>query len=127
MSKNHVIVKLDDFTRQFLVTALWAETDNKTPQGGEPLENNHSLTDFSLDTLKSLIADCEAFQEQNAADMAGVPAGQAGHDFWLTRNHHGAGFWDGDYPKEIGKRLTDAAHAFGEVHLYVHRSLVRAD
>ena len=36
-----------------------------------------------------------------------------GHDFWLTRNRHGAGFWDRGYPEAIGKALTDAAHAEG--------------
>ena len=134
MNKNQIIAGLDGFTRQFLATALWSETDNKTPQGGDPLENNYSLTDFALDTLKRLIADCKRFQKGNAADLeAGCQAnarcneGQAGHDFWLTRDHHGAGFWDGDWPKDIGERLTAASDKFGEVHLYVHRGLVRAD
>lgn len=36
-------------------------------------------------------------------------------DFYLTRNGHGAGFWDGDYPDEVGRKLTDIAHGFGEV------------
>ncbi len=39
---------------------------------------------------------------------------QIGHDLWLTRNRHGAGFWDGDYPDDLGQALTDAAHAMGE-------------
>lgn len=42
---------------------------------------------------------------------------QAGHDFWLTRNHHGAGFWDGDYPEPEGTELTKLSHSFGEVWL----------
>ena len=42
----------------------------------------------------------------------------AGHDFWLTRNGHGAGFWDRGLG-EAGKKLTDAAHAFGECNLYL--------
>jgi hypothetical protein len=41
------------------------------------------------------------------------------HDFWLTRNHHGAGFWDGDYPEPLGKQLTELAHSYGECELYV--------
>jgi hypothetical protein len=40
------------------------------------------------------------------------------HDFWLTRNHHGAGFWDGDYGK-YGDKLTAIAQTFSEVDLYV--------
>lgn len=45
---------------------------------------------------------------------------QAGHDFWLTRNRHGAGFWEVSYwPKEVGDVLTKTAHEFGEISLYV--------
>lgn len=39
---------------------------------------------------------------------------QAGHDFWLTRNRHGAGFWDDGWPEDAEKTLTDLAHSFGE-------------
>ena len=43
---------------------------------------------------------------------------QAGHDFWLTRNRHGAGFWDRGLG-ERGQRLTDAAHVYGESYLSI--------
>lgn len=43
---------------------------------------------------------------------------QHGGDFALTRNRHGAGFWDRGYG-EVGDRLTEAAHAFGEAWLIV--------
>lgn len=38
---------------------------------------------------------------------------QHGHDFALTRNGHGAGFWDRGYGA-VGDRLTEAAQAYGE-------------
>jgi hypothetical protein len=41
---------------------------------------------------------------------------QAGHDFWLTRNHHGAGFWDRGLGK-VGDELTKNAHPYGDAHL----------
>ena len=44
---------------------------------------------------------------------------RVGHDLWLTQNRHGAGFWDGDWPEEIGERLTEISKKFGECHLYV--------
>lgn len=44
--------------------------------------------------------------------------GSAGHDFWLTRVGHGAGFWDGDWPIH-GDALTEICKKFGEVDLYV--------
>jgi len=41
-----------------------------------------------------------------------------GEDFALTRNRHGAGFWGRGYG-EVGDRLTEAAHAFGEALVIV--------
>jgi hypothetical protein len=52
--------------------------------------------------------------EENEYDLATI-----GHDLWLTRNWHGSGFWDGDYPQPLGDQLTDIAHSMGEQLLYV--------
>jgi hypothetical protein len=43
----------------------------------------------------------------------------AGHAFWLTRNGHGAGFWDGDWPEPHASALDEASKAFGSFDLYV--------
>jgi len=123
---NAVARKLDDFTRAYLECALWAETDNSTPQGGEPLDRNFDLTDFAPEALEKAIDDCRRFQEDNGealgeadyshphyTDMA-----MAGHGFWLTRNGHGAGFWDRELG-DVGDRLTEAAKHFGECYVYV--------
>ncbi len=68
-----------------------------------------------------MAADCAKFISENDTLLhdGGKEPDQAGHDFWLTRNGHGAGFWDGDWPEEIGKKLTAAAKKFGETDLYV--------
>lgn len=49
-------------------------------------------------------------------EAAGVDPTQAGHDFWLTRNGHGAGFWDRPkiYGEELADQLTRASIACGE-------------
>lgn len=123
--------QLDAFTRAYAEAALWSSTDNADDSGGEPLDANYGIEDIAEETLAQMIEDCEAFQRDNAADIALGHGGQgesgesftaterAGHDFWLTRNHHGAGFWDGDWPEDVGKRLTDASHAYGSVDLIV--------
>ena len=74
--------------------------------------------EFAPETRNQAEEDCLAFLEAHKQDI-GERYVQAGHDFWLTRNHHGAGFWDGDWPKEIGARLTEAAHKWGEVDSYI--------
>ena len=42
---------------------------------------------------------------------------QLGMDIWLTRNGHGAGFFDHQYENE--KALTNAAHQIREVDMYL--------
>ena len=39
------------------------------------------------------------------------------HDYWLTRNRHGAGFWDRGLG-DLGDRLTELAHNDGEYHVW---------
>lgn len=119
--------ELDEFTAAYAEAALWSSTDDNE----DPLDANYSFDDIDPDTMRKMRADCARFQQENAADIAAGPvegaagsdeygpAARAGHDFWLTRNGHGAGFWDGDWPEAAATRLTDAAHAFGEVNLYV--------
>lgn len=43
---------------------------------------------------------------------------QHGHDFSLTRNGHGAGFWDRGYG-ESGELLSKACKPYGSVDVYV--------
>jgi len=41
------------------------------------------------------------------------------HDFILTRNRHGSGFWDGDWVAPWGDQLTVLAQSFGELETYL--------
>lgn len=109
---------LERFIRAYIEAALFSSTDNSDDSGGEPLDNNYSRGDLDASALKRIRADCTAFFLANLQDFNGRFE-QAGHDFWLTRNGHGAGFWDGDWPEEVGERLTKASEAFGECDIYV--------
>ena len=50
-----------------------------------------------------------------------VDMGHVAHDFFLTRCHHGCGFWDDEkrYGKRNSEKLTEISHSFGEIELYV--------
>ena len=113
--------KLDDFTTAYLECALWSSTDDATESGGCPLDDNYGIEDISEESIAGAIADCSDFQEANAANLSETDSSdeQNGHDFWLTRNGHGTGFWDRGYADGLGARLTDAAHVYGSVYLYV--------
>lgn len=106
----------DTFFDAYVTAALWSSTDDHD----RPLDESYDRDDIDAGTLAQMRADCAAFQETHAADLAQAgDDAQNGHDFWLTRNRHGAGFWDRGYPDAIGRRLTDAAHVYGEVNLYI--------
>ena len=64
------------------------------------------------------IIDCLAFYSRIDCYLPtdDVKIAAAGHDFWLTRNGHGAGFWDGDWPAFQGEMFTNISKSFGEVH-----------
>lgn len=101
----------DAFFKAYVECALWSSTDDD----GEPLDGH----EVAPDALKSMREDCEDFCQANKEllDKAGDDS-QNGHDFWLTRNGHGAGFWDRGYGK-TGARLTEASKVYGSVTLYV--------
>jgi len=105
---------MDKFTKAYIECALWASQDDS----GEPLDSNYSINDIAPDTLASMTEDCKDFQDANAELMEGLDPEQCGHDFWLTRNGHGAGFWDRGLG-EIGEKLTDQAQAYVGCDLYV--------
>lgn len=104
---------MDNFTTGYATCALWSSTDDN----GEPLDKDYDIDDISPTTLKQMIVDCADFQTANAELLAEIDPGQAGHDFWLTRNHHGVGFWDRGLGV-VGEQLTKAAHEYCGVDLY---------
>jgi len=94
------------------------------------MDSEYSMADIAAATLRVMIADCDAFQAAMAEYITDdcnclVHTSQwtaselAGHDFWLTRNRHGAGFWDGDWTDAADAAMTAYSHAAGEQSLYV--------
>lgn len=124
-NKQALIDSLDAFTKHYIVCMLWAETDNSTPSGGHPLDDNYDINDLTIDALKECKKDCEAFQRDNAELLKQAGNDEYnGHDFWLTRNGHGAGFWDRGYDKDIGDKLTQACKTYGTVNPMVYRKKI---
>lgn len=119
--------EVDLFTQHFIIAALWATSDESDPNGGEPLDSNYDEEDLSDEALQRIKKECQRFQRDNAVDLTPencltkVPyIEQAGHDFFLTRNGHGSGFWErSDWKEEAGARLTASAKKFGELNIYV--------
>ncbi len=111
------VADLDRFTAQYIETALWSSTYG---EDDTPMDDTYDIPHFSIEAIETIKADCARFQSENSKTIDQCEDTETcGHDFWLTRNRHGAGFWDGDYPEEIGEALTEASHRFGESNLYI--------
>lgn len=111
-------MKLTDYEQDYFTTALWVETSDK----GEPLDSNYSFDDLAPETVERARKDITEFVneiERLGLDTSDHDSGQIMHDFWLTRNGHGAGFWDGDYEEKLGEALTKLSKKFGYIHVYV--------
>jgi hypothetical protein len=111
----------DKFFRAYVECALWSSHD--WDDDCDALDANYRPEDIEAQSLAKMYADCADFWKANREDLQDIDSDDAGHNFWLTRNRHGAGFWDmglGD----IGQRLTDAAHVYGESDLYVSNGKV---
>lgn len=111
---------LDQFVAAYVECALWSSIDyvedDDKGERGEPLDANYGPDDVA--NMDDVRAECAAFIADQAANLEGLDAGQCGHDFWLTRCHHGAGFWDRGLG-ELGDRLTAACRPYGEGNAYV--------
>lgn len=68
-----------------------------------------------FDQLVEFVNDPDVLADLEAT---GQTLEQCGHDYILTRNGHGAGFWDRGYGA-AGDRLTAAVKVYGEVHATV--------
>lgn len=129
---------LEDFTAGYIECALWSDaTGENLSEEGNGLDSDGNkiedagLEDLAPETLETLKDDAKAFWEANrhlieadgaclAEERIGCSVeAYAGHDFWLTRNGHGCGFWeDDDWRKAEGDQLTTAAKAFGQSDFY---------
>lgn len=122
---NHYMYEDDrsfePFIKAYFHAALWSSNDDND----EPLDDNYSMSDIADESYKKLEDEATKFENENKElyTKGGWDDEQAGHDFWLTRNGHGAGFWDRSssdgFDEEIGKQLTDIAEKYGEVNLYI--------
>lgn len=127
-------IDVEAFARGFLECAAWLamfdpETDGEEAwsehlravgidyRNGEAMARHLlSMADHSVAT--ALLPDCAEFCRSNMVDLIeaeamGREADSLGHDFYLSRNGHGAGFWDRGLG-EVGQRLHEASKVYGE-------------
>lgn len=123
MLTDEQIKSLDAFTTAYVTAMFFTESGDTESE----IPKNLGAADFSQELYDRVVTDCREFQEKfgellidDNCKYDGCPTIEyAGHDFWLTRNGHGAGFLDGDWDKSVAEKLAEGAKTFGELYIYV--------
>jgi hypothetical protein len=112
---------IDAIVDGYLECQLWAGHDMDREDA--MLDENYGREDISeeyvnklREELLTVVTDHPLAVRMylNARERTGYDRNELfGHDFYLTREHHGVGFWDRGLG-ELGDYLTNIAHAYGE-------------
>ena len=113
---------MSEFVRAYLACGLQLSEEEEPALA--PL-STHDLPQSLVDMADS---DCKLFTAKASlagladyvsGEVDGYSEDQAAYDFWLTRNGHGAGFWDRGLGKAGDRLTTIAQEEFTECTLYV--------
>jgi hypothetical protein len=96
-----------EILKHYLHAALWtAELETK-----RDIEHIHPAS------LEQATKDVDSFVDKAGSLLDDISEEMIGHDFWLSRNHHGAGFFDRGLGK-IGDTLQEFSHTFKELNVF---------
>lgn len=114
--------QVNPFTWAYITALFWTTNEEEFPEycyQGEFSISSNDTDRLSGDTLIRIIDDCIKFEECAEIMFDATPGdcSQHGHDFALSRNGHGAGFFDRGYGP-VGDVLQELAKSFGEFNLY---------
>lgn len=113
----------DEDMREAIDNYLQAALFTASDEHGNALDDGSAMS-WSEETQRTAADDVIEFILENIddvrefLDIGNMTWAQVGIDFSLTRNHHGAGFWDRG-AGAVGGRLTEAAHAWGGAEVYL--------
>jgi hypothetical protein len=108
--------EIEQFMDQYIETALQTSMDDN----GKPMDRTFGPDAIDPETKKAMLRDCSRFTRENKKllDGSGMDESDQAHNFWLSRNGHGSGFWDRGLGP-LGDELHKVAKRFGEYDLYV--------
>ena len=109
-----------EFRSAYVAALLWSSVDEDGDNHRYFDEIATGFEDFNAASQEQIEKDCKSFLELSKGLFKNKDCEQAGHDFALTRNRHGAGFWDRPetYGRANADRLTEISKGFGEVYLF---------
>ncbi len=115
--------ELAEIMKHYIAAAFWTTVDdshddyNPATGGGPYLEENFDYADVA--NVDVIAEELRRFiMSTRLGDLDGLTSESIGHDFWLTRNGHGTGFWDRGLG-DVGDRLSKRAEGAGTSDAYV--------
>ncbi len=118
------VKEFDEFLNGYIGAMLGTEVGDDD----EPLDRDYSVEDIDGDSYEKAKSDCLTFlfsaawmiRQERRLDYRWTNFEMAGHDLLLTRNHHGAGFWEeADWPAYGSKLDRLVEDMFKEINAYV--------
>ena len=104
---------LENFTSAYIEALYFTDTGD--------VEQPDSDAELSNETRLDIEADCRSFWRRFGCYVTTEvcvasfddSVSQAGHDFHMTRNGHGVGFWEDEWPSAYRDMLTKGAMGYG--------------
>lgn len=108
-------IDIESVIAGFIECGLWAGIDWERESDAREMTRRHIVDETDI---RAQVTDfvTGVLNDRGPGVFDGMDPAQVGHDFWLTRNRHGAGFWDRGLG-ERGDYLTAMSHPYGECHL----------
>lgn len=111
-------MKLEQFTQAYIEALYFTDTGD--------IDQPSRDCDLAPETLLDIAAECRSFWRRYGRYIESKPCKQAflnpvvqaGHDFHMTRNGHGVGFWEDEWPKPYRDLLTAGAQGYGPFEVY---------
>lgn len=128
---NDLRKEIDTIVRHYFVAALWSSVNHDEYEEDDEIhfDQDYDADDFPPEEWERARKIVRHFIEKHSDDLIvfakslGTP--QIGHDLWLTRCGHGAGFWDRNLEdrslsQEMLDRLSNTCRdEYGEAHVFV--------
>ena len=109
-----------DFKQAYVAALLWSTALDDSVNFDDIARD---ITDFEPAAVARIEAECQSFVTQAGNLIPEEHYSQAGHDFALTRNGHGTGFWDRTEiygGQDKANTLTNLANTFKVINLFTN-------
>ncbi len=107
-----ILKEFDECLIAYLECALWSSSEESL--------NDAVIDDIAHECIDEAIADLKSFLDsaERILKLTELSPSEIGHNYWLTREGHGTGFWDRGLGK-VGDDLTEISKWGGTQEIYL--------